>query len=403
MNQDHALTLALEAALKACSAHHRIALIELKICGMRRWAVALGHEQALRLPAAVAERARRMLRAGDALFELPQNTIVLLLIELHSEGHAELAVQRLLRDFETPLLLDERPLHCRIALGVALAPDHANSADLLRRRATAALDRAIASGSSSAHADATADDPLLLEDLRDALSNNELSVEFQPIVAIRSNTIVAVEALARWYCPRRGAISPAQFVPLAEQEALATELTRWSLHAGLRAFAQLSQRRPGLRCHINVSPRAFGTLGLGEQVRAALAIWGVAPTELVLEVTETAVMDDSARCAQVLGGLREVGIGVAIGDFGKGYSSFGYLKDFPATELKIDQSFVGDLDPAGRAIHIVRSMIQLAHNLSIEATCEGVEDALTWQRLQALDCDQAQGYFLGRPLPASAW
>ncbi|MCE3001533.1 MAG: EAL domain-containing protein [Xanthomonadaceae bacterium] len=239
---------------------------------------------------------------------------------------------------------------------------------------------------------------MLLDDLRTALVGNDLSLEFQPIVTLADRRVVAVESLARWTCPRRGSVAPHRFVPIAEQAGLAAELTRWTLHATLREFSELNALDPGLRCAINLSPRAFGEAGLVEQVVAALQIWGIPAQRVVLEVTETAVMEDPETSARALHALRDAGLGIAIDDFGKGYSSFSYLRHFPATVLKIDQSFVTAITLDDRARRLVSSMIGLAHGLGIEATCEGVEDEQTVHCLLDLGCDQAQGFHLGRPM-----
>ena len=380
-----------------------VGMLHVHIRRLRQISIALDHEVADAVPGAVEERLRAFLRAADLVARVGEADFLVALPNLLSPGHAELAAQRVLREFERPLMILGRPVEATLALGLAWCPEHAGSAELLARRATAALDAALGGGSRLKLASGTAEQPLLLDELRDALVNNELGVVFQPIHAVQHDGVVAVESLARWYCPNRGPIGPGRFVPLAEQGGLVPELTRWSLHATLREFAVLRQDHPELRCSINLSPRVFSDSGIAEQVAAALAIWDVAPQMLVLEVTETAVMEDPEYSARALHALRELGIGIAIDDFGKGYSSFSYLKHFPATELKIDQSFVADLFRDEHSLQLVRSMIDLAHNLGLGATAEGVEDAATLERLRALGCDHAQGYHFGRPQPREAW
>ena len=370
---------------------------------LRQISIALDHDIADAVPAAVEERLRAFLRSADLVARIGEQDFMVVLPNLLSPGHAELAAQRVLREFERPLHVLGRLIEATVALGLAWSPEHAGSADALARRATAALDVALGSGNRLKLASGTVEPLLLLDELREALVNNELGMVFQPVHALDDGGVVAVEALARWYCPDRGPIGPGRFVPLAEQGGLVPELTRWSLHTALREYAALRELLPKLRCSINLSPRVFSDSGIAEQVSAALSIWDIPPQQLVVEVTETAVMEDPEYSARALHALREVGIGIAIDDFGKGYSSFSYLKHFPATELKVDQTFVADLFRDERSLQLVRSMIDLGHNLGLTVTAEGVEDAATLERLHALGCDHAQGYHLGRPQPREAW
>jgi len=389
---------AVETAIRDSLGASLVGVMHVHVRRMRETAAALGHAIAAAVPPAVEERLGSAMRTSDRVFRIGEHDFMVVLPNLLSPGHAELAAQRLLREFERPLAVQGRPLTAVIAIGLAWSPEHGVSADAVTRRATAALDAAAARGARLHLASGKGEDPLLLDDLRTALVGNDLSLEFQPIVTLADRRVVAVESLARWTCPRRGSVAPHRFVPIAEQAGLAAELTRWTLHATLREFSELNALDPGLRCAINLSPRAFGEAGLVEQVVAALQIWGIPAQRVVLEVTETAVMEDPETSARALHALRDAGLGIAIDDFGKGYSSFSYLRHFPATVLKIDQSFITAITLDDRARRLVSSMIGLAHGLGIEATCEGVEDEQTVHCLLDLGCDQAQGFHLGRPM-----
>jgi diguanylate cyclase (GGDEF)-like protein len=397
------LLQATERAIAEGPAGALVGMIHLHARRLRQVAVALGHDVAAAVPEAVESRLAEILRSSDRVARIGEQDFLVMIPNLLSAGHAELAAQRMLREFERPIQVAGRPMVVAIALGLAWCPEHAASADGLTRRATAALETAMASGSRLAIATGAPDDALLVDDLRDALVNNELTIEFQPIIRLADGRAGCVEALARWNCPRRGAVPPHRFVPMAEQGGLAAELTRWTLHAGLREYAEIRRHAPELRCAINLSPRVFSEPGLVEQVGASLAIWGVPASQLVLEVTETAVMEDPEYSARALRGLRETGVGIAIDDFGKGYSSFTYLKHFPATELKIDQSFVAGLSRDERSRRLVRAMVTLAHGLGLTATAEGVEDRETERHLVDMQCDHAQGFHLGRPRPRDQW
>lgn len=380
-----------------------LAMLHLHIRHLRQVTIVYGHKVADAVPAAVAARLHQILRKVDHIARIGEDDFLVILPQLRSAGHAELATQRILREFQRPLLVKDRLISVVLVMGIALSCQHGENAEELGRAATTALDQAVMHGVRSMTAVEKPDAPVLLDELRDALVNNELTCEFQPIIETRHRKVVAVEALARWNCPRRGFISPTRFIPVAENDGLATELTRWTLHVGLREYAALRKKQPGLRCHLNLSPRAFSQSGLVEQVHSSLGIWGVPATELVVEVTETAVMDEPEICARVLQGLRDSGIGVAIDDFGTGNATFSYLRFLPATELKIDQSFAINLLQDVRTVQIVRSMVDLAHNLGMTVTLEGIEDTEALNLLRTLGCDYAQGFALGRPKLAADW
>jgi len=232
-------------------------------------------------------------------------------------------------------------------------------------------------------------------DLREAIEGGQLEVYFQPIWDLRAARITGAEALARWQHPRLGPISPAQFVAMAETSGMIAELTRWSVNASLQHAVEA--RRAGLRLpvSINLSAVAFAERGLVEHLLDALKLWGVPARDLVIEVTETAIISDLDRGAHILDRLSDEGVRVSIDDFGVGNSSFAYLREFPATELKIDRSFVTGMIQNPRSAQLAKAMIDFAHHLGMQVVAEGVEDKATLGKLAELDCDYAQGYVLG--------
>lgn len=385
--------------------HHgaaRAGVLLVHLRGIRQLVALLGFDAASALMDATTARLHALLRPQDRIWRTGPDEFLVVLPGLLSRNHGILAARKVLREFETPLSVQNRPMTPLLTLGLAVADESDAGLEPLIRRAMSALDRALESNNRFMLAEEANADMWLQDDLRDALVNNELNVQFQPVVDIGSRRIVAVEALARWSSPRHGVIAPSRFIALAEQAGLAPDLTRWSINAVLREYAPLRRKHPGLRCAINLSPKAFSLSGIEEQILAALTIWDIPASALTLEVTETAVMDDPELSSATLRNLRDRGVRVAIDDFGQGYSSFTYLKHFPATELKIDQSFVTPMATDPRAHQLVRSMIGIAHHLGMEAIAEGVEDAATLEQLAILGCDLAQGYHLGRPAPASA-
>jgi EAL domain-containing protein (putative c-di-GMP-specific phosphodiesterase class I)/GGDEF domain-containing protein len=354
------------------------------------------------LSTAARARIRAALRPQDRILPVGDNTFALLLPNLRDSGHALLAANRLVRAFREPLLVGQRLQQAVPTIGIALFPEHGSEPERLCRASELAFIEAMNSRDryQMFRLDSARIEPPYV-DLREAILNNRLDVFLQPIWDIRANRMVGAESLARWHSDVHGAISPTDFVLLAEQTGLIESLTRWSVNTTLRHAAASRLHGHSLRFSINLSPRVFHEPGLVEQFRNAVAIWDVPAEDIVLEVTESAVMEDPSLSAIVLGQLRDLGFGISIDDFGIGYSSFAYLKRFPATELKIDQEFVLDIRTNARSARLVHSMIDLAHHLDLVAIAEGVEDAATLSRLCEMGCDLAQGFFFGRPQPAA--
>lgn len=396
---DHDLLGEIEARIAVQRECGPFGLLLVHLRGIRQLTAMLGFEAGAALVRAAQLRLVEALRPIDQIWRCAPDEFLVLLPQLLSANHGLLAARKVLREFESPLAIQDRPMLPLLTLALALGSDQdMASPQQLIRRAMSALEHALLTNNRLALANEVHADLWLQDDLRDALVNNELSIQFQPLVDIRSRRVIAVEALARWRSPRHGVIAPSRFVALAEQAGLAPELTRWSINAVMREYAPLRRQLPWLRCAINLSSKVFSQSGIEDQISAALAIWDIPPEALTLEVTETAVMDDPELCSATLRHLRDTGVRVAIDDFGQGYSSFTYLKHFPATELKIDQSFVSPMAHDPRARQLVRSMIGIAHHLDMEAVAEGVEDAVTLEYLAEMGCDIAQGYHLGRPM-----
>lgn len=358
----------------------------------------LGYATTDLLAGAVVDRLQGVLRPDDRLVAIGDCDAAVVLPRLRGDNHAALAAQRMLREFDAPFEIGSRLVKLEAHAGYALSPAHGVDPEALCQAAERALSQARAAGVGYAASSDSEDEASLREDLGQALAENRLHVHFQPVFDLHPQRIMGVEALARWQCPKRGNVSPGRFITLAEQTGLAGELTRWSLHAALREHARLRVVDPGIRCSINLSSKAFPQTGLVEQVLDAIALWG-APVETVLvEVTETAMMENPHHAASVLQRLGDAGVGIAIDDFGRGYSSLAYLRDFPATELKIDQSFVFDMAEQPRSARLVRSMVDLAHQLGMAVVAEGVESAAALELLRAMGCERAQGFHLARPM-----
>jgi len=246
----------------------------------------------------------------------------------------------------------------------------------------------------------------LLSELRHAVEHGELRLFLQPKIALDSDRVVAAEALVRWQHPERGLVPPMLFIPFAEQTGFVRQLTLWMFEEVARIWAGLQSDEQPLRIAINLSTRDLLDLEFPAKLDALLAKHQVPSSAFCLEITESAIMDDPQRAEQTLNRLSASGFKLSIDDFGTGYSSLAYLKRLPVDELKIDKSFVMGMEKDDDDAKIVRSTIDLAHNLGLSVVAEGVENALIWDKLKALSCDEAQGYFMSKPVPLSdfvAW
>jgi EAL domain-containing protein (putative c-di-GMP-specific phosphodiesterase class I) len=246
----------------------------------------------------------------------------------------------------------------------------------------------------------------LVSELRQAVDRSELRLYLQPKLALEDRRVVGAEALVRWQHPQRGLVPPMQFIPFAEQTGFIRHLTMWVFEEAARHWQALADEGLRLRLSVNLSTRDLLDLDLPQKFAALLARHGVPAAAFCLEITESAIMDDPQRALATLDALSAMGFSLSIDDFGTGYSSLAYLKRLPVDELKIDQSFVRHMHSDHDDEMIVRSTIDLAHNLGITVVAEGVETAEAWNLLRDLKCDHAQGFHMGRPMPVgefSAW
>jgi diguanylate cyclase (GGDEF)-like protein len=307
--------------------------------------------------------------------------------------------------FEEPVSVEGVPLMVTASVGVAVYPEHGVSAELLLQRADVAMYTAKRRRTGVELYDAAVDTNdaarlALVAELREGLEREEVVVYFQPQAELGSGRIVAMEALARWQHPRRGLLLPAHFVAVAEHTGTSRALTSYVLDRVVRQGAAWADAGTPVAVAVNLSMVDLLDLSLPDEVEALLAREGLDPALLELEITESAIMADPARVREVVARLDELGVRLAIDDFGTGYSSLTYLKRLPVDVLKIDRSFVIGMasDESDRAI--VRSTIDLGHNLGLTVVAEGVETRRLWDELRALGCDVAQGWHVAHPAPA---
>jgi diguanylate cyclase len=371
----------------------------------------LGHHHGDLLLQQVAERLHGTLRDSDTVARLGGDEFAVLLPQITSLHEASAVADKLTATIEAPFTVGGLTLDVDASIGVAVYPEHATDANELLQRADVAMYAA-----KAIHAGYTVYDPALdqhnprrlglLGQLRRALVAGELVVHYQPKADIRSLRILGVEALVRWQHPEHGLLGPGEFVPLAETTGLIRPLTYHVLHAALRQCRAWLDAGRQLSVAVNLSTRCLLDLTLPDQVIGLLEDTAIAPGCLVLEITESAIMTDPTRALEILNRLHTLGVQLAIDDFGTGYSSMAYLKSLPVHELKVDRSFVRHLRDNQNDAVIVRSTVDLGHNLGLRVVAEGVEDEATLKELATLGCDSMQGYYLARPMPAAelaAW
>jgi diguanylate cyclase (GGDEF)-like protein len=317
---------------------------------------------------------------------------------------AENLARRLIRATSTPFVIEGHEIHSSICVGIAIAPEHGITADQLMKCADLALYRAKAQGRNSwrlfdAEMDVQIQARRALEiDLRRAFTAGEFHMHYQPLIKLATNEIVGMEALVRWTHPERGAISPGEFIPIAEETGLIVALGEWVLR---QACAEAVKWPASIRLSVNLSPLQFRSRTLVSVVINALAATRLSASRLELEITEAAMMQNDDSVVSMLHQLREFGVRIAMDDFGTGYSSLSYLRRFPFDRIKIDQSFIADSDSNADSAIIVRTIAALGDALGIETTAEGIETVEQLELVQRAGCTEGQGYLIGRPRPAS--
>jgi diguanylate cyclase (GGDEF)-like protein len=397
-----AILASIQQQIDAGAGSGGFAVMAMRIFDLRLIALRFGSARGERAETHVGKLIGDALRPGDTVLQSGDETFVAMLPGLHNRNHVLLAVAKLAAVFEQAHVVadDTPPWQTRVAMGVALFPEDGTDADTLWRNAQAASDDAQRRGDQYAFHDPTSARALIdYHDLRDSIIANRLATYFQPLWNLAGQRIVGVESLARWTSRSLRPVQPDDFVTFAEQNHLISALTRWSIHSTLRHASTLPHSRDFVLA-INLSPQALSRGGVVEQLMDALNIWDMAPVTIVAEITETALARDLDLAVHALRRLRDLGMRVAIDDFGVGYASITYLRKFPATELKIDRSLVSSIASDARVARLVESIIQFAHNLGLATTAEGIEDATTLRLLIEMGCDLGQGYYLGRPEPA---
>lgn len=366
----------------------------------------LGHHVGDELLKQIGPRLSGELREVDTIARLGGDEFAVLLPDVADSISAVAVARRLQSALERAFSVNDLAVVVEGSIGVAVFPEHGQDAETLMQRADFAMYRAkeMHLGVSVYDPELERDTPKrlsLLTDLRRALDEQELVLFFQPKADLVTGQVRGVEALVRWQHPQHGLVGPDEFIPAAEQTGMIKQLALYVLDGAMQQCREWHDAGLDLTIAVNLSARNLLDLELPDHVARLLDKWQLSPGSLVLEITETTVMVDPGRALRVLERLSQMGIALAIDDYGTGYSSLAYLRRLPVTQLKIDKSFVTTMTSEDDNAVIVRSTVDLARHLGLDVVAEGVEDRETLQRLTDLGCDAAQGYYLSHPVPGN--
>ncbi len=369
----------------------------------------LGHAAGDKLLKLIAERLETGLRPGDLVARLGGDEFTVLLNGLATEQSAFLLAERLQEDLKRPFTIDGREIFTSASIGIAFGSPGLKAEEMLRD-ADIAMYRAKSSGKArfqvfdkEMHEQAI--QRLQLEtELRQALERKEFRVYYQPIVDIETRQVKSFEALIRWDHPTRGIVSPAEFIPAAEENNMILVIGKWVLHESCRQLREWQKMIPAaadLKISVNLSIKEFLQFDLAEQVVATLKKTGLTSDSLKLEITESHVMENSEVAVAMMNRLRERGVELSLDDFGTGYSSLSYLHRLPVSYLKIDRSFIGRMTRGDENREIINTIIRLAHNLKMRVVAEGIETDEQLQMLRSLGCEYGQGFLFSKPMDAA--
>ena len=403
-NQLHDLVHRAIAAARGGDEH--VALMLMDLNRFKEINDTLGHHAGDRVLQQLATRLRSVLRESEAIARLGGDEFAILVPRVHDKAEVVAVAERILKALEEPLVTAGVALEVDASIGIALYPEHGDRVAKLLRAADVAMYLGKESLSGYTFFSPASDSSdggkrlTLIGELRSALDQRQLVLYYQPKVELPSGRVKGVEALVRWQHPRGGLLAPDEFIPLLEKSSLLRPVTFYLLEMALRDCGDWRARQLDLTVAVNLSMRNLLDARLPAELSSLIRKLGLTPSCLELEITESMIMSDPERIMRVCTLLRRHGFTLTVDDFGTGYSSLAYLKRLPVSALKVDKSFVTAMD-AGDAdsTTIVRSTVDLAHNLGLAVVAEGVETEAAYNKLTSLGCDQAQGYFIGRPMP----
>ncbi len=401
------LFTALDAVFADCDGDlPQLAFLFIDLDGFKRINDVFGHPVGDEVLTQVAARFDRSLRDNDLLVRVGGDEFVALLIDADADKAQEIAA-RLSHSLEEPFQLAAVTARIGASVGIALSPDDATDAEGLMTCADIAMYRAKLDGAAYARYDRRLDrggDKLQLADeLQAALAAGDLVLHYQPQLELRSGQVSTVEALVRWQHPEHGLIAPVKFLSLAQEAGMMDQLTHWVLSEALAQCARWRATGHDLRVSVNISASDLIDPELPQTVARLLAATNLDPQALLLEITETSIIDDFARAQHAVGRLAALGVQISIDDFGSGFTSLAYVSDLRVAELKLDRRFISPLsgNVRTREAELVRALAELGHALGLQVVAEGIEDPTALGLLHELGCDLAQGYAISRPVPAA--
>jgi EAL domain-containing protein (putative c-di-GMP-specific phosphodiesterase class I)/GGDEF domain-containing protein len=354
----------------------------------------------------VSMRLRGALRDSDTVSLLSSGHIGVLLQSVQGPHDLELVTNRLLTRLEEPVQMDHGTIALEPRVGASLFPEHGDSVRSLIEHAENDLALATTTRKPftiyASHPGGLVSARQWMSELRQAIVSDQLFLTFQPKVSLLQERVTGVEVLLRWQHPQHGVIVPDQFIPVAERTGLIIPLTLWVLQQSLLQCRQWKEIGVDIGVAVNLTMWNLEAQELPEQIEALLRDTGVSPESLDLEITETSIMSDPQRVIRTLDQIRRLGVRFAIDDFGTGYSSFAYLTKLPVSCIKIDKSFIQNIENDRDSSVIVKSIIDLGHNLGLKVVAEGVETIESKKMLKVFQCDEGQGYYFCRPVPADA-
>lgn len=394
------LTHALQIAQ---SEHGRIAVLILDMDGFKEINDTIGHYNGDRVLKSVGTRLQNAVGEGTTLARLGGDEFGLILTGIAEPADVERTVRSIQKALEPPSVLEGVTIDLAASIGVVISPNHGRDADTLMQRADVAMyvakDEHRGYVMYSSDLDAHSPQRLtLIGELRQAIQNDELELYYQPKVGGGDRKLLGVEALIRWNHPRYGLLQPAEFIPMAERTGIIKELSVWVIRQALKNIDIWRKQAPDVEIAVNLTAHSLLDPEFPNVVAGLMAFRDVPRGSLFFEITESALMSDQQRALDVLDRLSEMGVQTVIDDFGTGYSSLAYLKRMPVCEIKIDRGFVSNMVSDSNDAVIVNAIIQLAHNLGLKVTAEGVETEDAAQKLQALGCDSMQGSLFGMPM-----
>lgn len=382
---------------------HIAALIILDLDRFKEINDTLGHYNGDRLLKQVAVRLEGVVRESDTLCRLGGDEFGILLPTISNKKDIHTIIKKVQKALESPFILEGLTLDIQASIGASICPDHGKDVDTIIQRADVAMYAAkqdkLGFALYTTKMDKYSPQRLtLMGELRQAIVNNDLILNFQPKINLKTNSVCGVEALVRWNHEEHGLMMPDEFIPLAERTGLLRQLSRWVLKHTLDQAAVWHESGIEIEMAVNISPSTLLDPELPDTITGLLASYKLPRGTITLEITETSIVKDPELAMEVLLRLADMGIKISIDDFGTGYSSLSYLKKMPASEVKIDKSFVMDMLENESDGVIVKATIDLAHNLGMQVVAEGVESQQVKNRLQELNCDIVQGFFYSKPL-----